>query len=83
MNEKQKELELLIELQWALKGETFKKYLLEPIEEYKQKQKNNFFSDSLKDSWRKGGRAEAVDELLKQLQIIDEEVERLRSEIEQ
>lgn len=74
----------LLELRRAIESEPFQKYVLKPFKEYRQAQKNNFFSDSLKDSHRKGGRVEAVNEFLNILKVVDENFkEQLRQVDEQ
>lgn len=66
MNETlQREYQQLLEMVRIIEGEEFQKFIVKPLKDYRYKQKNNFFSDSLKDQWRKGGRVEAINEFLK------------------
>lgn len=59
----------LYELQTIVEGPVFQKFIAEPMKKYIKAQKNNFFSDDLKDAWRKGGRVEGARELFRILKI--------------
>jgi len=78
-NSKYKEL---FEIKRIVESQEFQKYILKPMKDYRFAQKNNFFSDSVKDQWRKGGRVEGVNELLKILKTIDNDFKNERYDVE-
>lgn len=67
----------LLDLARIVQGKVFQKQFTEPLEKYKQKQRQNFFSDSLKDSWRKGGRVEGINMFFTRLKSVQEEYEKM------
>ena len=68
---------LLIELKIMIESPIFQEYIAVPMKKYMREQTNSFFSDSLKDAWRKGGRVEAVNFFFKRLKIVDEDIRNL------
>lgn len=78
----QKQLEELYELKRMIESEVFQAYLCQPLREQQDKLRLNFFSDSLKDSWRKGGKFEGIQEFFNLLKI-DTDIKNLKDEIEQ
>jgi hypothetical protein len=67
----QDEFNELQEIKRIIEGQTFQRLFVKPLKDYRFKQKNNFFSDSMKDQWRKGGRVEGINEFFKILKQID------------
>lgn len=57
MNE---ELEELREVQRIVESDVFQNYFAKPMKEERDKLRTAFFSDSLKESWRKGGKQEGI-----------------------
>ena len=43
-----------------IESKVFQKYLYKPMKEERDKLRTAFFSDSLKESWRKGGKQEGI-----------------------
>lgn len=56
----QDEIAELMTLHNYIESEVFQKYLVKPMTEERNKLRTAFFSDSLKESWRKGGRQEGI-----------------------
>lgn len=65
------ELEELQEVKIMIESGLFQKYFAKPLRERQGEIANNFFSDSLKDAWRKGGKKEGIEEFFKILKQID------------
>ncbi len=64
----------LIELRRHIESDAFQKWIAKPMRDYRNEQNNDFFSDDLKESWRKGGRVEGVEKFLTLIKIIDETI---------
>jgi hypothetical protein len=79
----QEELNELFEIKAQIESPTFQKYICKPLREKQDKLKVSFFSDSLKDSWRKGGKYEGIEEFFEILKQINCDIENKRDEIEQ
>lgn len=77
-----KKLEELYELKRQIESEEFQKYFAKPLREKQSKLKTDFFSDSLKDSWRKGGKHEGIQEFFEILKQIDTEIKNTKYEID-
>lgn len=75
-----KELNKLYELKGNIESEAFQEYLCKPLRKEQDRLKNDFFSDSLKQSWRKGGKKEGIELFFKQLEYINTKIEDLRIE---
>lgn len=67
----------LINLKVAIESPAFQEMIAKPMKEYMREQNNNFFSDNLKDSWRKGGRVEAVKKFFSLIGDIDTDLKNL------
>lgn len=76
-------LDELYELKLWIETPIFQKYLCKPLREKQGKLKVNFFSDSLKESWRKGGKHEGIEEFFNILKEIDIEIKNTKYEVEQ
>lgn len=76
-----KQYEELSTLKSWIQTDEFQKYLAKPMREYEKEQKNNFFSDSLKESWRKGGRVEATQHFFSLLEQIEVDLKNVRHEL--
>lgn len=79
----QQKLEELFEIKLQIESPIFQKYLCQPLREKQGNLKVNFFSDTLKDSWRKGGKHEGIEEFFEILKDIDTEIKNTKYEIEQ
>jgi hypothetical protein len=69
--------EKLYTLRRIIESEVFQEGIIKPLRKEQEKIKNNFFSDSLKESWRKGGRQEGIQMFFDNLKKIHEEVKTL------
>jgi hypothetical protein len=58
--ELQSEVETLIGLKHLIESEEFQKHFAKPMKAERDKLRTAFFSDSLKESWRKGGKQEGI-----------------------
>lgn len=56
----QEEIDELMTLHNYIESAVFQKYLAKPMKEERDKLRTAFFSDSLKESWRKGGKQEGI-----------------------
>lgn len=56
----QNEVNELIEMEMMIQNPLFQKYFAKPMKEERDKLRTAFFSDSLKESWRKGGKQEGI-----------------------
>ena len=65
----QEDLEELYELKRIIESRVFQKYLAKPLREIQDNIQSDFFSDSLKESWKKGGKIEGIEEFFKLLDI--------------
>lgn len=73
--------EELIVLKEYVSSEIFQKYVCKPMREYQKLQTNDFFSDSLKESWRKGGRVEATKHFFNLLGQIETDLKNVQHEL--
>lgn len=56
----QEEVNELREMQMMIQNPLFQKYFAKPMKEERDKLRTDFFSDDLKESWRKGGKQEGI-----------------------
>lgn len=56
----QEEVNELIFVQNMVQDPLFQKYFSKPMKEERDKLRTDFFSDDLKESWRKGGKQEGI-----------------------
>lgn len=77
------ELEKLYELKGNIESEAFQEYICKPLRKEQDRLHLNFFSDSLKESWKKGGKHEGIELFFKQLEYVNTRIEDLKIEIEQ
>ena len=54
------EVEELMAIKNMVQTEVFQKYFAKPMKEERDKLRTDFFSDDLKESWRKGGKQEGI-----------------------
>lgn len=78
----QEELNKLYELKGNIESEAFQEYLCKPLRKEQDKLHLNFFSDSIKDSWRKGGKFEGIQMFFKLLEQVNSRIEDLKDELE-
>ena len=76
-------LDELYELKLWIETPLFQKYLCKPLRDKQGKLKVNFFSDTLKESWRKCEKHEGIEEFFNILKEIDTEIKNTKYEIEQ
>jgi hypothetical protein len=75
------ELNELREVKRMIESDLFQKYFAKPLRDREDEIKNNFFSDSLRESWRKGGRKEGIEEFFKILKQINREYKNKKFDI--
>lgn len=66
----QTEIEELTAMHNMIETKVFQKYLAKPLKEERDKLRTAFFSDSIKESWRKGGKQEGLTFMMKLLENI-------------
>lgn len=54
------ELDELVAMHNIIETKVFQKFLAKPMKEERDKLRTAFFSDTLKESWRKGGKQEGI-----------------------
>jgi len=72
----------LIRIKEMIESDEFQKYLVAPLREKQGKLKVNFFSDSVKESWRKGGKHEGIAEFFGLLKQIDTDYKNAKFELD-
>lgn len=77
----QEEIKELEDLMYFISQPNFQEYIAQPLRKEQEKIKNNFFSDSLKESWRKGGKKEGIELFFKQLKNIKQTLDVKRIEL--
>lgn len=78
----QQELEELINVKNLIESSEFQKFFVAPMREKQNELRVSFFSDSLKDAWRKGGRMEGLKEFFEILKQIDVDYRNKKDEFE-
>lgn len=78
----QEKLQELFEVKVMIESKLFQEYFCQPLRDKQGKLKVNFFSDSLKDSWRKGGRHEGIQEFFEILKQIDTDIKNTKYEMD-
>lgn len=78
----QDKLNDLIAVRYIIQNPLFQKFFVEKMREKQDELKVSFFSDSLKDAWRKGGKLQGLNEFFETLKEIDNEYKNTRYEIE-
>lgn len=81
--ELKQELSELYQLKEQIESEVFQKYFAKPLRKQQDKLRLDFFNDSLKESWRKGGKYEGIQEFFKILKQVDIDIKNKQYEIEQ
>jgi hypothetical protein len=76
------ELAELYSLKGFIESAVFQKYFCKPLREKQDSLQLNFFSDSLKDSWRKGGKYEGIEEFFEILKQIDCDIKNKQNDLE-
>jgi hypothetical protein len=74
------ELNQLYELRAAIESEIFQKMVCQPLRKEQESLRLKFFSDSLKDSWKKGGKYQGIEEFFKSLKHINTRIKDLQLE---
>jgi hypothetical protein len=64
----------LYDLKAMIESPLFQENIVKPLRDEQGKIRNNFFSDSLKESWRKGGRIEGIELFFDNLKKINEQI---------
>ena len=76
------QFEELLEIRTLIENPTFQKFIVQPLREKQTKLKLKFFSDSLKDSWRKGGRYEGIEDFFNILKQIHTDYDNKKYELD-
>jgi len=78
----QAEIEELMAMHNMIETKVFQKYLAKPMKEERDKLRTAFFSDSLKDSWRKGGKQEGIQVFMKLIENVHLDLKNKLAELE-
>lgn len=66
----QNEINELMELKRMIETHSFQTHIYKPLKEEHNKLRTAFFSDSLKESWRKGGKQEGIKLFMKLIEDV-------------
>lgn len=80
--ELEREIAELSGLKYIIESDLFQSKIVAVLDRERKKIRTCFFSDSLKDSWRKGGKKEGIDLFFKILKDIHIELKDLYIELE-
>lgn len=78
----QQRAEELVSLTNMIQSELFQEYIARPMKAERDKLRTAFFSDTLKDAWRKGGKQEGIELFMKLIENIHIERKDVLREIE-
>lgn len=78
----QEEVAELVAIANLIENPLFQKYLAKPMKEERDKLRTAFFSDSLKEAWRKGGKQEGIQVFMKLIENIHTDLRNKRNELE-
>jgi hypothetical protein len=78
----QSEYNDLLAAKEMIESETFQRFFAGPIKKERDALRTAFFSDSLKESWRKGGRQEGLNVFIDILKQIPNELKNKKNEME-
>lgn len=76
------EFDELWDLKIKIESKTFQKYLCEPLREKQDKLRLNFYSDSLKEAWKKGGKYDGIEEFFSLLKQVNIDLKNKKDELE-
>lgn len=77
----QEEFAELYEVKRMIESKLFQQYIAEPLRKKQDKLHLNFFSDSLKDAWRKGGNYEGIECFFEILKEVNNDLKNKKTEI--
>lgn len=77
----QSEVAELVAIANMIENPLFQKYLAKPMKEERDKLRTAFFSDSLKESWRKGGKQEGIQVFMKLVENIHTDLKNKLNEL--
>lgn len=78
----QAEIEELMAMHNMIETKVFQKYLAKPMKEERDKLRTAFFSDTLKASWRKGGKQEGIELFMKLVENVHLDLKNKLAELE-
>jgi hypothetical protein len=78
----QAEIEELMAMHNMIETAVFQKFLAKPMKEERDKLRTAFFSDTLKESWRKGGKQEGLQVFMKLIENIHLDLKNKLQELE-
>ena len=78
----QEQLNDLIAVRDIIQNPLFQKFFVDKMRDKQDEIKTDFFADSLKDAWRKGGKFQGLNEFFDILKEINHEYKNARYEIE-
>jgi len=78
----QEQLAELYELKRYVESRTFQDNIIKPLRKRQDELHLNFFSDTIKEAWRKGGKYEGIKEFFSILKDIDNDIKNLKYELE-
>ena len=65
-----------------IQTELFQRYFAKPMKEERDKLRTDFYSDTLKESWRKGGKQEGIELFFKLVEGVHQDLKDKRQEVE-
>lgn len=78
----QQEIEELMAMHNMIETAVFQKFLAKPLKEERDKLSTAFFSDTLKESWRKGGKQEGITLCMKLIEQVNTDLTNKLRELE-
>lgn len=78
----QEEINELMTMHNYIESAVFQKYFAKPMKEERDKLRTAFFSDSLKESWRKGGKQEGIKFCMKLIEQVNTDLNNKLREVE-
>ncbi len=76
------ELDELVAMHNIIETKVFQKFLAKPMKEERDKLRTAFFSDTLKESWRKGGKQEGIKLFMTLVENVNLDLKNKLAEIE-
>jgi hypothetical protein len=78
----QNKLEELHRVKLMIESQDFQEYFCKPLREKQNELRLNFFSDSLKDAWKKGGKYQGIEEFFEILKQLNVDIKNTQDELE-
>jgi hypothetical protein len=65
-----------------IESQDFQEHFCKPLREKQNELRLNFFSDSLKDAWKKGGKYQGIEEFFEILKQLNVDIKNTQDELE-